>query len=175
MKKQSNRNYKSTDEVMTPYPLALALVNHFKPVGVVLEPCKGEGVFIKALELQDGVDEIKWCEISEGRDFFDFKGRVDWIITNPPWSKMRTFLQHAYTLADDVAYLMTINHCWTKARRRDREEAGFGIKEICITQVPPNFPQTGFELGIVHFKRGYVGDIKLSKILVDIEQRMEMK
>lgn len=166
MRKQSNRNYKSTDEVMTPEPLAEALVKHFNPTGIVLEPCKGENAFIKALEKQGGVSEIKWCEISEGIDFFDFNEKVDWIITNPPWSKMRKFLQHAYELADDVAFLMTINHCWTKARRRDREEAGFGIKEICITKVPPNFPQTGFELGMVHFQRGYNGDIKLSKIIV---------
>jgi len=151
---------------MTPESLALALVQHFKPKGIVLEPCKGEGAFINALIKQDGVFDVKWCEISEGKDFFDFKERVDWIITNPPWSKMRAFLKHAYMLADDVAFLMTINHCWTKARRRDREEAGFGIKEICITEVPPNFPQTGFELGMVHFKKGHLGDIKLSKILV---------
>lgn len=170
MRKQSNRNYKSTDEVMTPEPLALALVQHFKPEGVVLEPCKGENAFIKALEKQPNVTEIKWCEISEGKDFFAFNERVDWVITNPPWSKMRKFLQRAYELADDVAFLMTINHCWTKARRRDREKAGFGIKEICITKVPPNFPQTGFELGMVHFKRGYEGDIKLSKIIVDGER-----
>ena len=41
---------------------------------------------------------------------------MDWIITNPPWSQIRRFLQHALSLADHVVFLFTINHLWTRAR-----------------------------------------------------------
>ncbi|NCX98366.1 MAG: hypothetical protein EBX35_07285, partial [Planctomycetia bacterium] len=61
-------------------------------------------------------------------------------------------------------FLMTVNHVWTKARMRDIKQAGFGIKEICLCEMPPEFPQSGFQLGVIHFSFGWVGDIKLSDI-----------
>jgi len=45
MKMQANSNYKSDDVVMTPPHIAKMLVDHFKPVGKILEPCKGTGNF----------------------------------------------------------------------------------------------------------------------------------
>ena len=53
MKSQPNRNYKSDDEIMTPEYLAEALVNHFKPNGKILEPCKGTGNFLKFLRSEE--------------------------------------------------------------------------------------------------------------------------
>jgi len=158
MKNQPNRNYKSDDVVMTPEYLAKALIDHFKPKGEILEPCKGTGNFLKFLPNAD------WCEISEGKDFFDYTKKVDWIITNPPWSQIRNFLKHGMEIADNVVYLFTINHIWTKARLRLVEEKGFGIREICVFDTPKDFPSTGFQLGAVHLQRGYEGDIKFTKL-----------
>jgi len=97
MKSQPNRNYKSDDEIMTPEYLAEALVNHFKPCGRILEPCKGTGNFLKFLP-----KDTLWCEISEGKNFFDFNEEVDWIITNPPWSQVRKFLQHSLNISKNI-------------------------------------------------------------------------
>src|SRR5271170_7524911 len=112
MKCQANRNYKSNDVIMTPPALAQALISHFKPFGKTLEPCRGSGSFFSQLPNAD------WCEISEGKDFFDYNGKVDWIITNPPWSKIRPFLDKSMSVAEHIVFLMTINHVWTKARLR---------------------------------------------------------
>jgi len=158
MKSQPNRDYKSDDVVMTPEPLAKKIINHFNPEGSVLEPCKGSGVFYNNFNNTNKY----WCEISENIDFFDFDKKVDWIITNPPWSKIRNFLIHSMELSDNIVFLFTINHLWTKARLRDIKEMGFGIKEIIIFDTPNNFPQSGFQVGVVYIKKHYIGNIKFT-------------
>jgi len=155
MKSQANRNYKSDDIVMTPEILAKQLVEHFKPSGKVLEPCKGTGNILKFLP-----ENSLWCEISEGKDFFDFNDKVDWVFTNPPWSQIRKFLQHSLEISDNICFLFTINHLWTKARIRDITQAKFGIKEILLFNTPSNFPPLGFQVGMIHLQRNYIGDIK---------------
>jgi len=167
-------NTKREDCVQTPLDLAIDIVNHFKPQGSVLEPCKGDGNFIKAYETYNlinqftGNDGIKWAwtEILEGKDFFEWKEKIDWIITNPPYSKMRKFMQHSMIVADNIVFLTTINHLWLKARLRDVENAGFGIKEIIIFDTPKTFPQAGFQIGCFHLQKNYVGDIKYGQMTV---------
>ncbi len=156
MNLQPNRNYVSDDVVQTPSELARQLVAYFAPSGRILEPCRGEGNFYRALPAG-----TFWCEIKEGRDFFAWNEAVDWIITNPPWSQIRAFLNHAMKIADHVVFLVTINHLWTKARLRDVQAAGFGIRQILLVDTPKNFPQSGFQLGAVHLARGWSGDIGL--------------
>jgi hypothetical protein len=48
----------------------------------VLEPFKGEGAFYNSLP--DHV--IKdWCETEEEKDYKNYEGDIDWVITNPPF------------------------------------------------------------------------------------------
>jgi hypothetical protein len=158
MKYQPNRDYKSDDSVMTPPHLAKSLVDHFKPKGKGLEPCCGTGNILQYLNNAD------WCEITKGEDFFDYHEKVDYIFTNPPWSQIRPFLIHAMELADDIYFLFTINHLWTKARLRDIENHNFGIVEICIFDTPKEFPQSGFQCGMVHLKKNYKGGILFTRL-----------
>ena len=158
MKYQPNRNYKSDDVVMTPSELAERLVKHFAPTGKGLEPCCGSGNILRCL------DNAEWCEITKGKDFFDFTDKVDYIFTNPPWSKIRAFLRHSMEVADNIYFLFTINHLWTKARLRDIKDSGFGIVEICVFDTPREFPQSGFQVGMIHLQKGYKGDIKLTEL-----------
>jgi len=162
MKYQANKNYESSDLVMTPVTLTKVIVDYFKPKGRILEPCCGTGNFLKVLP-----KNTNWCEISKGEDFFDYNTKVDWIISNPPWSKFRNFLIHSYELANDIVFLITINHLWTKARLRDMKSANFGIKEIAmIPEKVKDFRQTGFRCGAIHLQKGYKGGIKLSELFL---------
>jgi hypothetical protein len=158
MRYQPNRNYNSNDDVQTPPALARTLVEHFKPAGRILEPCKGNGNFLAYMPTAE------WCEIKEGRDFFKWEKKVDWIVTNPPWSLIRNFLQHSMAISDNVVFLVTVNHIWTKARIRDIHGWGFGIKEIVLVDMPKTFPQSGFQLGAVHIARGWNCGIKLTNL-----------
>ena len=155
------------DLVFTPKSLAKKIIDHFAPSGIVLDPSAGEGAFTEMLALYSDekpgrISKIDWCEITKGRDFFGYSKKVNWIITNPPWSKLRDFMLHGYDVADNVVYLMTINHVFTKARLRNMVEHGFGIKEIFCFDTPPNFPGSGFQCGAVHFQRDYDGPTTIS-------------
>ena len=64
--------------------------------------------FYTALKAQRGC-VVDWCEVTEGRDFMAYSLPTDWIVTNPPWSKVFPFLRHAMTLADNVVFLAALS------------------------------------------------------------------
>lgn len=153
------------DRVYTPPPLAQQIVRHFDPGGSCLEPCAGEDAFIHAMCLAPLAFIVYECEIDRGEDFFDFNLKVDWIITNPPWSQFRQFLKHSMELADNVVFLANLNAWVTRSRMRDVFDAGFGYKEALLVDTPPKpWPQTGFQLAAVHIQRGYTGGMNFIRL-----------
>lgn len=160
MKSQPNRNYKSDDNVMTPLSLCKRIVDYFNPDGTILEPCKGSGNFLKYLPKE----RTSYCEMWEGTPFENYTGNVNWVITNPPWSKMRIFLNLSFKCANHVVFLITINHVFTKARIRDMKENNFGLKEILYVDTPKEFPQMGFQLGVIHYERNYKGATEIKDL-----------
>lgn len=157
------------DRIYTPPELALAIVRHFSPSGRALEPCRGKGAFTDALDKIDGLFWT-WMEIDDGTDFLTSKflipgEKFDWIITNPPWSKFRPFLNRAMEFSDNVVFLCLVNAWFMKARWRDVQQAGFGMKEILMVDTPaPPWPQAGFQLGAGHIQRGWTGPCTFSKL-----------
>jgi hypothetical protein len=152
-------NSPEKDLVMTPDWLAADILNHFPIKGSFLDPSRGSGAFYN----QVNSETKDWCEISEGRDFMKYKGRADWIVTNPPWSKMRDFLVKGMEVAENVVYLTTINHYTTKRRMLDIEQMGFGVKEIfCVPTPSKPWPALGFQLAAVHIQKNYKGKILLT-------------
>lgn len=141
------------DRIYTPPSLALKIVKHFNPFGKkCLDPCRGKGAFTDAL-LSIGINP-DWCEIDEGRDFFQYKDKVDWIITNFPWSLHRECIMHSMSIADNIVSLVTVNHViGLKARLKDIRDSGFFIREIITMPTPKEFPQSGFQLGAVYINK----------------------
>lgn len=139
------------DVIFTPPALAAAIVNHFNPTGKILEPCRGAGAFADAMP---GCD---WCELSEGKDFLTHTGEYDWIVTNPPWSKLRLFLNKSMELSDNVVFLCLVPAFFQRAKYTDIQRAGFSIVEIAyVNKTPPKpWPTTGFCLGAVHVRREF--------------------
>jgi len=148
---------------MTPVYLCKQIVEHFNPQGTILEPCSGTGNFLKVMSAD-------WCEIDGGKDFLTQQGHWDWIITNPPYSQYRLFLNKSMELADNIVYLQLINATFFKARLRDLKNNGFGIKEIWCIETPKEFPQFGFQMGCVHYRRNWTGDIKFTWNVPKIER-----
>jgi hypothetical protein len=144
------------DVVMTPDAIAEYIVNYFKPSGRILDPCRGNGAFWKRMP---GAD---WCEIAEGRDFLEWTDRVDWIVSNPPYSTLWDFLTHSFKIADNVAYLIPLHKIWHSQRMLKLVAEYGGIKEILIlgTGTSCGFP-LGFAVGVFYFKRGYAGDTRI--------------
>lgn len=142
------------DAVYTPSWCAADMVRYFKPEGRILEPCKGDGVFLRFLPTAD------WCEIREGRDFFEWREPVDWIITNPPYSLTREFLRHALAVAANVVFLLPARNIFS-GYGTVRECAGWGGM-VAIrwygTGARLNFPM-GNAIAAIHWRRGHQGTI----------------
>lgn len=141
------------DVVYTPDWVARDMVEFFKPTGRILEPCKGDGVFLRYLP-----PDTEWCEITEGRDFFAWTEPVDWIIGNPPYIIFADWMRHSMTIANDICYLIPANKPFNSGKML-QEWHDWG--RIIHLRYYANggalgFP-IGFAIGAVHFQRGYTG------------------
>lgn len=144
------------DIVMTDRVVARKIVQHFKPSGLVLDPCKGAGAFL------DEMPGSSWCEVRDGRDFFEWHSHVDWLVSNPPFSIFYEWLVHSMDIADNIVYLIPLGKVWQSNRVLRKVHDWGGIREILIVgngRKELGFP-VGFAVGAVHFQRGYRGDMR---------------
>lgn len=120
------------DKVMTPPSLAKHLTA-MVPIAAgqsVLEPFRGTGHFFSALPYAP-----EWCEIDEGRDFYEWQKPVDWIVSNPPYSELDKVLAHTLDVAQaGFAYLLAV-HAITPRRLENIEAAGFGLSKLHLLKV----------------------------------------
>lgn len=163
-------SYNGEDNIMTPKEMAKAIVESIKPSGVILEPCKGEGSFTEVFE-EMGL-EYEWCEIQEGRDFFD-KSETDanWVITNPPFSKVRKFIMKSVELGiPNIALLVTVNTIWMNGKLNFLKENGYQLQEINLIESPyfrrmGNWRQSGFSLGVLVIRKNSPGNFPINNTL----------
>lgn len=76
------------DNVYTPVEIAKVIINKMplKDGDIVLDASAGKNVFYD--NYPDFVIKDR-CEIDDDIDFFAYNKKVDWIITNPPYSKYK--------------------------------------------------------------------------------------
>ena len=144
------------DVVYTPDWVARDMVEYFHPTGRILEPCSGDGAFLKYLPTAD------WCEITKGRDFFACHEHYDWIVGNPPYSIFAQWLRASFDRAADIVYLIPTLRCWISSRiMKDIRDYG-GIVTIAVYD-EDNFPEwnINFVISAIHFRRGYTGPINV--------------
>jgi hypothetical protein len=159
VKPNKTKKQNQTDKVMTLESVALKIISYFKPTGTILEPARGTGSFHKYLKGD-------WCEIDEGRDFFTYHNKVDWIITNPPYSIYDNFLLHSFDIADNIVFLVPLAKAFKSQKIENAISKYGGLKEIVMMggggNVGFNF---GFPVGCLYYKRNYKGDCKITKML----------
>lgn len=154
-----NNELVPSDYVLTPEWCAKDMIEYFSPSGQILDPCRGlNKVFYNNLPI-----DSNWCEIQEGKDFFEYNEKVDWIIGNPPYSIFNKWMQHSFEISDNIVYLVpTFKIFNALGLCRMYKENGW-IKHI-------RFYDTGKEIEwsrsrpivAVHFKKGYIGDTSWS-------------
>lgn len=148
------------DVVFTPDWLAKQICEMFKISGDVLEPCKGEGAFLKYLP-----SNTEWCEIADGKNFYDYTKKVDWIVTNPPYSDYNRFLEHAFSLADNIVLLVPVAKMFKSMGTLSAifDYGGF----VSIHTLPASkagFP-FGFPCAVYYLKRGYKGQTTIEMLI----------
>jgi hypothetical protein len=149
-------DYKSRDVVKTPDRAASAIIARYKPTGLVLDPCRGDGAFYNKLP------GSLWCELQEGRDFFDWNRYVDWIIGNPPFSILNQWLDHSFKLADHVVYLLPIAKVFGSRLRLRKIFKYGGIVDIWAPWTGRDIGfEFGWAVGSVYFQRDFRGKTTL--------------
>jgi hypothetical protein len=147
-----------TDIVKTPDDVVRDVISFFQPTGKCLDPCKGDGAFWQYLP-----QGSEWCEIREGRDFFEYTESVDWIIGNPPYSIFAKWLYYSFEIADNIVYVIPVNKVFNSNFMLKQIYNYGGIKHIRVMGHGSLYNRgLGFAIGAVHFQRSYRGEIGLS-------------
>ena len=155
----ANPDLKPNDMVMTPRHIAKQMIDYYAKwydlsERVLLDPCRGDGAFYDQYPDYCTKD---WCEITEGRDFFDWPYKVDWIITNPPYSIFPQFLEKCFEVADNVALLIPLAKLVSSLKRINMVMDYGNIESIRIIGASKcGFP-FGFPAAAIHMKRGTPG------------------
>lgn len=146
------------DIVYTPEWVAADMVEHFKPNGIILEPCSGDGVFLRYLS-----GDVHWCEIEKGKDFFQWHKPVKYLFGNPPYNNLKAWLAHSFSIAENIVYLLPVTKIFNSYYQMlDVYQYG-GIVGIRVygqgTKLGWNM---GFAVGAIHLQKGYTGSINVS-------------
>ena len=128
----------------TPIDLAKTLIKMvpIKPEHTLYEPFKGDGNFYNQFP---DVKRKLWSEIKENKDFFNYDGEnIDWVITNPPWSKITRILDKLVKICD-VGFALLI-HSLTISPNRIKfiEDNGFVITKYHMVKVTGWFSHSVF-------------------------------
>jgi len=152
-------NINPNDVVFTPNWLAQQICKMFPISGKVLEPCKGEGAFLKYLP-----PNSEWCEITDGKNYYDFNKTVDWLVTNPPYSDYNRFLEHSFNIADNIVLLVPVAKMFKSMGTLQAifDYGGF-VSIHVLSASKAGFP-FGFPCAVYYLKRGYKGATNITKL-----------
>lgn len=147
----------ANDVFFTPESLSRDLISSvpIEDLDLCLDPFKGQGAFFNNLP-----SPSVWCEIEEGRDFFDFDSQVDWIISNPPFSMISKTLEHSMKICRKGFGYILPSYALTMPRIEMVRKEGFSVSKIVYFRVPKcwNF---GFASHFVLFTKNASSDIRI--------------
>lgn len=137
------------DKIYTPLKLSKDIINiiDLKQGDIVLEPFLGEGSFYN--QYPNYVIK-KWCEIDKGVDFLLWDERCDWIITNPPFSKLNIMIDKMISLANKGIAIIIMTQAMTSKRSSTFENNGFHLTHMEQFNCRPLF---GFPMSLFIFEK----------------------
>jgi len=121
------------DVFITPKDLAKKHIDmiDYNPSDKWLDPCKNSGNYYN----QFPNDNKDYCEILEGKDFFNYNQPVDIICQNPPYSLMNKWIEKNIELNPRViSFLIGIGNL-TARRIEMLENAGYGLTKLKMLKV----------------------------------------
>ena len=117
------------DEFYTPIDLVRELLRQtpFTAGDTLLDSAYGTGNFYKNFP--------EYTKNSYSQNFFDETELYDWIITNPPYSKLDAWIQNTCAMSTKGFALLIGLHNLTPKRIEAIEKGGFGITKIILCKV----------------------------------------
>jgi len=148
------------DVFITPVPLAVKCIAYHNPFtpGTWLDPFMNDGSFYKNFPTNPG--EKDWCEILNGKDFFQYKKKVSIISSNPPYSLLDKVFEHTLKICEvEFGYLIGMNNL-TARRIEMCNKAGFYLKSMFMCKV---YKWWGMSIYVVFSK-------KIDKNIIDYDR-----
>lgn len=139
------------DVFYTPPDLAKKLIEitDITPDLHLYDPFMGEGVFYDNYPAEN---TKKWAEITKGRDFFQDNEKIDFIISNPPFSMLTDILIHSSNICrSGFGYIMP-SYALSYSRIMKIREYGFSISKIVYFENPKEW-KIGFQMIYVIFDK----------------------
>ena len=111
-----------------------------------LDPFKGKGAYYDVFPPATK----DWCEITEGRDFFEYTEPCDIICSNPPYSLIDRVLEHSIELKPRIISYLIGQGNLTSKRIEYMNNNGYALTKCHLTKI---FKWYGMSY-IVVFERG---------------------
>ena len=126
------------DKFYTPKSLVKIHLEKFKDIpngSKILEPFFGGGAYYNEMCEMLPNCKISYTEIDKGLDFFEYKEKTEYLISNPPYSIIDKVLQHSVSLQPKIiSYLIGFHNLTTK-RVEYMNNNGYFIKDFHLTKV----------------------------------------
>jgi len=132
------KHRKANDRFYTPASLVKIHLEKFKTIPngkKILEPFYGEGVYFNEMEIMFPNCVLSYTEIDKGLDFFEYKEKVDYIISNPPYSIIDKVLEHSVSLQPEIISYLIGFHNLTAKRVEYMNNNGYFIIDFHLTKV----------------------------------------
>ena len=131
------------------------------------EDQKGGADVIRELRASSTSISIRVCKsFYEGGEWddYDYDKKVDWLVTNPPYSDFNRFLEHSFDLADNLVILVPVAKLFKSIGTLSSIFDYGGFVEIhTLPSSKAGFP-FGFPSAVYYMKRGYKGDTKIKML-----------
>lgn len=102
---------------------------------IILDPFYGTGNYYNTLKERFPTNQIEYTEIEMGLDFFEYNKKVDYIISNPPYSLIDKVLQKSCDLEPEIiSYLIGFMNITTR-RIEYMNKRGYYIQSLHLTKV----------------------------------------
>lgn len=128
-----------SDKYYTPKSLVKIHLEQLIPIvpacSLILEPAKGLGAYYDYFQLAFPTCSYDYCEIDEGKDFLEYQGTPDVIITNPPFSLLQKFINKSIELHPLIISFLLNQYAVTPCRIRDFNNAGYFVVGYLIVRV----------------------------------------
>ena len=121
------------DVFITPLDLAKKHIEmiEYKQDEKWLDPCKNNGNYYNQFPTENN----EYCEILEGKDFFDYIGTPDIIIQNPPYSILDKWFKKNIELNPRIISMLIGVNNLTARRIEFMEKANYGITKLTMLKV----------------------------------------
>jgi hypothetical protein len=170
------RRDKPKDVFITPRDLAL------KHINIVKEKSNDDDVWIDPCRYNEGgsyysqipTEKKDWCEITEGRDFFEYDGHATIVIQNPPYSMITKWIDKCININPRIISLLIGVNNLTAKRIETFNKAGYGITHLTMLKVRQWFGETY----IVVFEKDKDNIINIDRkqyYMVPVEKKEEDK